>query len=388
MQMIAQCIRKISIASLVVGMLFLFSASAANATKKTSEGGSTKISTRGAAKMPKGTTVKVIPLGSRGIILSRRFRNCLSRASKFEQPAPPRDPRARCNGSVTVKGNVSVQIACKSGYLGGRASAMLAVNMKVTVEAYSQAMASGRAWAAARTSILSKFNGKAAVMVNCVRPPKETPPPPTYNPPSPSPSPTCEQLGNCPKYIVCTDGKIVDSPGSCVVQENNAKQHCEVDLRGDWNETKNTCTITQAQGNCSVIIVVNGDDNIISSDQNQLCNVNPPSRTPTCEERGDCPPANQIPVCVWYNPPQHVYPTMGFEVQVICQDPDGDAISVRVWSRRGQVTFMSMEGITLRYMYRAPGTVGDDTLYAQATDSFGARSILIESNFPNPYNER
>lgn len=99
-------------------------------------------------------------------------------------------------------------------------------------------------------------------------------------------------------------------------------------------------------------------------------------------------PINQMPKCSPYKVPEHVYPNGGFAIEVSCEDPDGDVITVTHSVRRGKLVPLSQSGTTYRYQYTAPPTVGDDTVTFRVKDSKGLAGEPLAVTFDNPYNER
>lgn len=138
---------------------------------------------------PNGSIVKVVNIKAQSVGFSNKLEKCFAAAEKEEQPAPPVDPYARCEGKVKVRVIAKAVAKCKPGWMGGRAAARASVRENIHVLAWSEAIASGRAEAKAKTRIRDKVKTKASARVNCVKVPDENPqiPPTTPNVPPEQP---------------------------------------------------------------------------------------------------------------------------------------------------------------------------------------------------------
>lgn len=127
---------------------------------------------------PKGTSVKYVTLKGGAIGKSLKIEKCRSRGSKWERPAPPADPQARCVGRVNVNIKLKITVKCKPGWMGGRASAVVSIRERLRVFAMSKSMAA-IARVKVRTIIRDRVRGKVKAWVNCVKIKKggHTPPP-------------------------------------------------------------------------------------------------------------------------------------------------------------------------------------------------------------------
>jgi hypothetical protein len=78
----------------------------------------------------------------------------------------------------------------------------------------------------------------------------------------------------------CPSGEVMNSNGNCVNQANTAEEACQTE-GGSWNGNNSLCTITQVNGDCSTIIVVNGSGDTVSTNNSGNCNTTvPPAPTP------------------------------------------------------------------------------------------------------------
>jgi hypothetical protein len=155
---------------------------------------------------------------------------------------------------------------------------------------------------------------------------------------------------------------------------------CEIGQTRDSN-TMQCVKITQGTV-CGDNVVINGNNNTV----NAPVSCGGGSGCTTCNP----PPTNSPPKCEEYKSPEHVFPTMGFVVEITCSDPeDGANVTVDKTVRRGTLTLLSHTGTTWRYQYIAPATVGDDTITFTAVDSKGLRAAsVLKIDFLNPVNEK
>lgn len=78
--------------------------------------------------------------------------------------------------------------------------------------------------------------------------------------------------GNCVVVVVsCPAGTVVNAQGNCVTQTQTAAQACAA-KGGSWDDQNQLCTIIEVSGNCSNIVVVNGNGNTVSVTQQGNCN--------------------------------------------------------------------------------------------------------------------
>ncbi len=141
-----------------------------------------------------GVNLKIITLKNASPIFSHKVEKCISRASKWEAPAPPADPRGKCSGKVDINAKAKVVASCKRGWWGGRAVATLSIRERIRVSAFAESFAS-ISRVKVKTVIRDRIRGKVGARVDCVRiqndtPPTPTPPPhvpPPYVPPPPPP---------------------------------------------------------------------------------------------------------------------------------------------------------------------------------------------------------
>jgi hypothetical protein len=170
-----------------------------------------------------------------------------------------------------------------------------------TASAYARGFGYGKTLGAAKN--MAKKNAKAKVTTSgkCG----------VFTPPIVVP-PTCQQLGNCPVppgpsltcptgyalnsqgicvqiVVGCSAGQVKDAMGNCVTQTNTAEQNCR-SKGGSWDSVQLTCTIIQVNGNCSNIIVINGDNNVVSNTQQGNCNIT----QPPCSSCNQPPPASAM----------------------------------------------------------------------------------------------
>lgn len=138
---------------------------------------------------PNGSTVKVVNIKATSVGFSNKLEKCFAAAEKEEQPAPPVDPYAKCEGKVKVHVIAKAVAKCKPGWMGGRAAARASVQENVHVLAWSEAIASGRAEAKAKTLIRDKVKTKATARVNCIKVPEENPQTPPTTPSVPPEQP-------------------------------------------------------------------------------------------------------------------------------------------------------------------------------------------------------
>ena len=116
-----------------------------------------------------GAVVKVVQVKANSVGFSNKLEQCFAEAEKEEQPAPPVDPYAECEGKVKVNVVAKAVAKCKPGWMGGRAVARASVRENIHVLAWSEAIASGRAEAKAKTLIRDRVKTKATARVNCVK---------------------------------------------------------------------------------------------------------------------------------------------------------------------------------------------------------------------------
>lgn len=134
---------------------------------------------------PKGTSVKYVTLKGGAIGKSLKIEKCRSRGSKWERPAPPADPQARCRGRVNVNIKLKITVKCKPGWMGGRASAVVSIRERLRVFAMAKSMAA-ISKVKVKTLIRDRVRGKVKAWVNCVKIKKgghNPPPNPEYCPP-------------------------------------------------------------------------------------------------------------------------------------------------------------------------------------------------------------
>jgi hypothetical protein len=118
---------------------------------------------------PDGSSIKVVKIKAKSVGYSNKFKHCLAKAEKREQPAPPVDPYANCRGDVSVKVVARAVAKCRKGWMGGRAAARASVRQRIHVRAWSRSIASGRAEAKAETRIRDRVTTRARVSVDCVK---------------------------------------------------------------------------------------------------------------------------------------------------------------------------------------------------------------------------
>ena len=134
--------------------------------------------------VPTLTSIPVVSVSARSVQYSKKLESCFAKAGKREQPARPRDPQAKCKGTVRVKQTAYAYAYCPAPwYLGGVAKGRARLNNVVKVKAFSKSVASGIVKTWARTKIkMKKAKAAAYARVDCLLAPGVTPPPLPPNP--------------------------------------------------------------------------------------------------------------------------------------------------------------------------------------------------------------
>lgn len=134
-----------------------------------------------------GAEITILKLKAKAIDTGGKLAKCLAEAEKEEQPAPPVDPYANCAGGVKVKLMAWAKAKCPKGFYGGAAKAKAVVKQWMHVRAWSQAIASGRAEAKAKTTLRDKVKATARAWVNCIKIKKDKPETPDTSTTTPTP---------------------------------------------------------------------------------------------------------------------------------------------------------------------------------------------------------
>lgn len=115
-----------------------------------------------------------IKFTAKSVDKAKKFADCMAEATRVEQPAPPRDPKAYCGNKVhlVLKGKALAQCPAPNEEI--RAWASVRLNQKLSAKALSKSVANGRVRVAVKTAIRDRAKVTAKAAVTC--PPPANPP--------------------------------------------------------------------------------------------------------------------------------------------------------------------------------------------------------------------
>lgn len=196
-----------------------------------------------------------------------------------------------------------------------------------------------------------------------------------------------------PKTAVCTmpNGTVAYTlPPGYIVQNNQcvniAQQNCQI-AEGSWNPNTQMCTIIQVVGQCTNVVIVNGNGNTVSTSQQGNCNTNtggggsnPPQQCPsgtqgTYPNCGTCPAhyTGTYPNC--QAPPK---PTITDMYQLNAQSVyEGNSYQLCA-----SVSAQSGDSLTVTFGTGTPGHPGIGTLSATSFSVTGSGQVCTTYTAP------
>jgi hypothetical protein len=111
-----------------------------------------------------------IKFTAKSVDKAKKFADCMAEATRVEQPAPPRDPKAYCGNKVhlVLKGKALAQCPAPNEEI--RAWASVRLNQKLSAKALSKSVANGRVRVAVKTAIRDRAKVTAKAAVTCLPP--------------------------------------------------------------------------------------------------------------------------------------------------------------------------------------------------------------------------